>query len=107
MPTTPVDDLNYEQARSQLVEVVQRLEQGSASLEESLALWERGEALAQRCQTWLDGARDRLRAVSAARTDQSGNGGSGQTQAGRDEGGAEAAGDTTGNIAVGQPGAGR
>lgn len=59
-----VSSLSYEQARSELVEVVQRLEQGAATLEESLMLWERGEALAERCQTWLDGARTRLRAVT-------------------------------------------
>lgn len=62
--TTPVEELTYEQARSELVEVVQRLEQGAATLEDSLALWERGEALATRCQTWLDGARARLRLAS-------------------------------------------
>lgn len=59
-----VEELSYEQARAELVEVVGRLEQGSASLEDSLALWERGEALAQRCQTWLDGARQRLQAAT-------------------------------------------
>ncbi|MBN8882334.1 exodeoxyribonuclease VII small subunit [Salana multivorans] len=56
--------LSYEQARAELVDVVQRLEQGAATLEDSLTLWERGEALATRCQTWLDGARERLRAAS-------------------------------------------
>jgi exodeoxyribonuclease VII small subunit len=55
-----VSSLGYEQARDELVAVVGRLEAGSASLEESLALWERGEALAARCQEWLDGARARL-----------------------------------------------
>lgn len=50
----------YEQARDELVEVVRRLESGGLTLEESLALWERGEQLAQICQTWLDGARQRL-----------------------------------------------
>ena len=55
-----VDTLGYEQARDELVEVVRRLEAGGTTLEEALALWERGEALAARCQTWLDGARDRL-----------------------------------------------
>ncbi|WP_431310122.1 exodeoxyribonuclease VII small subunit [Litorihabitans aurantiacus] len=59
--------LTYEQARAELVEVVQRLEQGSASLEDSMKAWERGEALAAHCQTWLDGARTRLRAVAAER----------------------------------------
>jgi len=61
-----LDSLSYEQARDELVEVVRRLEAGGASLEESLALWERGEALATRCQQWLDGARQRLDAAKAA-----------------------------------------
>lgn len=50
----------YEQARDELVDVVRRLEQGGATLEESLALWERGEVLARTCQDWLDGAQARL-----------------------------------------------
>lgn len=58
--------LTYEEARDELVAVVARLEAGGASLEESLRLWERGEALAARCQQWLDGARERLAAVRAA-----------------------------------------
>lgn len=57
------EQLTYEAAREELIEVVRRLEAGGASLEESLALWERGEALARRCQEWLDGARARLDAV--------------------------------------------
>jgi exodeoxyribonuclease VII small subunit len=67
MPDTPVDELSYEAARDELVETVHRLEAGGTTLEESLALWERGEALAQRCQEWLDGARTRLDAVLAER----------------------------------------
>ena len=62
-PNADVADLTYEQARDELVQVVARLEAGSESLEGSLALWERGEALAARCQQWLDGARERLAAV--------------------------------------------
>ena len=58
-----VRDLGYEEARDELVAVVARLEAGAATLEESLTLWERGEALAARCQEWLDGARERLSAV--------------------------------------------
>jgi len=53
----------YEDARDELIEVVRKLEAGGVSLEESLALWERGEALAKICQTWLDGARQRLDAA--------------------------------------------
>jgi len=57
---------SYEQAREELVEVVRRLETGGVTLEESLALWERGEALAAVCQQWLDGARARLDEALAA-----------------------------------------
>ncbi|WP_445153781.1 exodeoxyribonuclease VII small subunit [Arthrobacter sp. Hor0625] len=62
-PDADIDKLNYEEAREQLVAVVGRLEAGGASLEESLALWERGEALASRCEEWLEGARKRLAAA--------------------------------------------
>lgn len=55
---------SYEVARDELVEVVRRLEAGGTTLEESLALWERGEALARQCQEWLDGARRRLDAAT-------------------------------------------
>ena len=64
-----VSELSYEQARDELVRVVSELEQGSSSLEESLALWERGEALAKRCEEWLIGARARLDAARSAATD--------------------------------------
>lgn len=57
---TDPGELSYEQARDELVQVVGRLEQGGATLEESLQLWERGEALAARCEEWLMGARKRL-----------------------------------------------
>jgi exodeoxyribonuclease VII small subunit len=57
--------LSYEQARDELVRVVNDLEQGSNTLEHSLALWERGEALAQRCEEWLIGAKARLDAARA------------------------------------------
>ncbi|CAA9360928.1 MAG: Exodeoxyribonuclease VII small subunit [uncultured Nocardioidaceae bacterium] len=63
------ESLGYEEARDELIEVVRALEQGGITLEESLALWERGERLAQICQDWLDGARKRLDAVLAERDD--------------------------------------
>ncbi len=56
---------SYEQARDELAQVVAKLEAGGATLEESLALWERGERLAAICQEWLDGARKRLAAITA------------------------------------------
>lgn len=55
---------SYEQARDELADIVRRLEAGGVTLEESLALWERGEALAKICQEWLDGARARLEAAA-------------------------------------------
>ena len=67
-PSPDVSDLSYEQARDELVRVVGELEQGSATLEESLALWERGEALANRCEEWLLGAKARLEAARTAAT---------------------------------------
>jgi exodeoxyribonuclease VII small subunit len=54
---------SYEAAREELIDVVRRLEAGGTTLEESLALWERGEKLATVCQEWLDGARKRLDAA--------------------------------------------
>jgi exodeoxyribonuclease VII small subunit len=60
-----VAKLSYEQARDALVDVVRRLESGAETLEESLALWERGEALARRCEEWLAGAQARRDAATA------------------------------------------
>ncbi len=61
--------LDYEQARDELAEVVQKLEAGGLSLEESLALWERGEALAAACERHLAGARERVdRALASVET---------------------------------------
>lgn len=59
------EEIPYEQAREELVEIVRSLEAGGFTLEESLALWERGEKLATLCQTWLDGARERLETAIA------------------------------------------
>jgi len=61
--SAPAPELSYEAAREELVDVVRRLEAGGTTLEESLALWERGEQLATACQRWLDGARQRLDAA--------------------------------------------
>ncbi|MGY3338551.1 exodeoxyribonuclease VII small subunit [Streptomyces filamentosus] len=69
--------LGYEQARDELVEVVRRLEAGGTTLEESLALWERGEELAKVCRHWLEGARARLDASLAADDEEEGGEGEG------------------------------
>lgn len=55
-----VSSLSYEQARDELIAIVAKLETGAATLDESVGLWERGEALAARCQELLEGARDRI-----------------------------------------------
>jgi exodeoxyribonuclease VII small subunit len=60
--TSASGDISYEAARDELLDVVRQLEAGGLPLEKSLALWERGEELAVVCQTWLDGARERLAA---------------------------------------------
>ncbi len=52
--------LSYEKARDELIKIVEKLESGQATLDESLKLWERGEELAKVCQNWLDGARAKL-----------------------------------------------
>jgi exodeoxyribonuclease VII small subunit len=69
-PTEPAapgeEQLSYEAAREELIDVVRRLEAGGTTLEESLALWERGELLSATCQRWLDGARQRLDAVTTS-----------------------------------------
>jgi exodeoxyribonuclease VII small subunit len=65
MPTSEISALTYEEARDELIRVVGELEQGSITLEESIALWERGEALARHCEEWLIGAKARLDAARA------------------------------------------
>ena len=63
---TPVAELGYEQARDELAVVVKLLEQGGIDLDESLNLWERGEALSKRCEEHLAGARERIEKAIAA-----------------------------------------
>ena len=61
-----VKELTYEQARDELISVVAQLEGGQLGLEESMRLWQRGEALAAHCSTWLDGAEAALSQDEAA-----------------------------------------
>jgi exodeoxyribonuclease VII small subunit len=67
------EELDYEQARDQLAEVVAKLEAGGLSLEDSLALWERGETLAKICDKHLAGARERIETALAAAESREGN----------------------------------
>jgi exodeoxyribonuclease VII small subunit len=63
------ENISYEQARDELIVIVQRLESGDLPLEQSLALWERGEQLAAVCQAWLDGAKAKIEAARARDSD--------------------------------------
>jgi exodeoxyribonuclease VII small subunit len=56
----------YEEARDELAGIVRQLESGSVPLSESMALWEKGEKLADICQQWLDGATAKLAAREGA-----------------------------------------
>ncbi len=67
-----IAELSYEQAREELINVVNQLETGGAPLEASLALWERGEALAAHCENWLTGVSQRLEAARAKHQDNEG-----------------------------------
>lgn len=62
-------ELTFEQARNELADVVKQLEAGGLTLEDSLALWERGEALAAQCQSWLDAARSKLDGIAGDEDD--------------------------------------
>ena len=53
-------ELTFEQAQTELEKIVERLEQGQASLDEALALWERGEQLYKFCRDKLDGAQGKV-----------------------------------------------
>ena len=58
-----IAELSYEQARDELTRVLGELEAGSVTLEDSMKLWERGEALAKHCETLLSGARKKIEAT--------------------------------------------
>lgn len=65
-----IAQLSYEDARDELVTVVQRLESGRAPLDDTMRLWERGEALADHCGAWLDRAEKRLDEAIERRSDR-------------------------------------
>ncbi|MBR8742965.1 exodeoxyribonuclease VII small subunit [Nocardiopsis sp. MG754419] len=67
--TNEAPELSYEESREELNNVVRKLESGGLTLQESLALWERGEELARTCERWLEGARAKLAAAMDERRD--------------------------------------
>jgi len=60
---TPVDALSFEAALKELEQIVSRLESGDEGLENSIALYERGDALRARCAERLDAAQARIEAI--------------------------------------------
>jgi exodeoxyribonuclease VII small subunit len=64
-----IANLSYEQARDELIAIVSQLEGGQIGLEDSMTLWQRGEALASHCNTWLDGAEAKLTERSPTEAD--------------------------------------
>lgn len=70
--TSDIDAMGYEQARDELAGIVSTLESGRSPLEESMRLWERGEALAAHCQRWLDGAQTRIEEAVERRESRTG-----------------------------------
>jgi len=95
----PVESLNYEQARDELIEVVRILELGQMGLDESLKYWERGEALAKRCEEHLAGAARRVEAAiqgTTKTTENDGNSGNSQAETAETPGTTSAAGSTGG-----------
>jgi exodeoxyribonuclease VII small subunit len=53
-------ELTFEQAQAELEQIVTRLEQGQASLDDAIALWERGEQLYAFCRQRLDAAQGKV-----------------------------------------------
>jgi hypothetical protein len=95
----PVESLNYEQARDELIEGVRILELGQMGLDESLKYWERGEALAKRCEEHLAGAARRVEAAiqgTTKTTENDGNSGNSQAETAETPGSTSAAGSTGG-----------
>lgn len=85
----PVEELGYEQARDELIDVVRVLEQGGLDLDASLALWERGEKLAKRCEQHLAGAHRRIEKALAEDTENTENSDDTEDSHGADSDGAD------------------
>ena len=64
-PATAIGEMSFEQALRALEDVVRQLEGGEVPLEESIGLYERGEALRRHCQARLDAAQARIEKVVA------------------------------------------
>lgn len=63
IPNAPIEEMTFETALRELEEIVSRLEQGEVDLEDSISLYERGQALKMHCETKLRAAEGRLEKV--------------------------------------------
>jgi exodeoxyribonuclease VII small subunit len=64
MTDTPVSEMSFEQAMSELESVVDRLERGEVPLDESIKLYERGAELKKRCETKLSEAEEKVAQIT-------------------------------------------
>lgn len=64
MPQKKVDAMSYEEAMTELEEVIAALESNQAPLEELITLFERGQGLAQRCLRLLDEAELKVQQIN-------------------------------------------
>ncbi|MEO0411636.1 MAG: exodeoxyribonuclease VII small subunit [Pseudomonadota bacterium] len=62
----PIDALSFEQAMAELESIVSKLEAGTVDLEDSISLYQRGDALKKHCQMKLDGARSKIEKIKSA-----------------------------------------
>ncbi len=66
----PLEKLTYEQALAELDEITRQLEENPPALDQTLALYERGQSLAKRCAELLDQAELKIRQLSGEELDQ-------------------------------------
>jgi exodeoxyribonuclease VII small subunit len=66
-PTDDIKSMSFEQALAALEEIVDKLERGDVPLEQSISIYERGEALKKHCDTLLKAAEDRVEKIRLSR----------------------------------------
>ncbi len=65
----PVESLSYEQAMAEMEQIIQKMENEQLTLDEALALFERGQALAKRCANLLTQAELKVRQLTGQEID--------------------------------------
>ena len=64
MNDTPISEMTFEQAMSELERIVTQLERGDVPLEDSISLYEKGAELKKRCETKLKEAEQKVAAIT-------------------------------------------